>query len=90
LGNAHRASFIVWFGVMAIHVLGHLTETGRLAVADYTPSKRPRVAGAKLRTAVVALSMLAGLGLAVGTIGWVHNWRSSDVRRVGVAQPFGH
>ena len=35
LSLAHKASFVLWFGAMAIHVLGHFLETPRLAGADY-------------------------------------------------------
>ena len=30
----HRASFILWFGAMSVHVLGHLVDTARLAPRD--------------------------------------------------------
>jgi len=88
LGDAHRASFIVWFGVMVIHVLGHLTETGRLATADLRASQ-PRVPKARLRTSVVALSLVAGIVLGAATVGWVENRRTDDGRRVHLALPPG-
>jgi hypothetical protein len=88
LGDAHRASFIVWFAVMVVHVLGHLTETGRLATADFRASQ-PRVRQARLRTSLVALSLVAGVGLGVATVGWVNNWRTNDGRRVHIDPPPG-
>jgi len=33
-GRAHKAFFILWFGAMTVHVLGHALETPALAVAD--------------------------------------------------------
>ena len=31
----HKASFVLWFGAMAIHVIGHILETTRLAPRDW-------------------------------------------------------
>ena len=36
----HKASFVLWFGAMAIHVLGHVLETSRLAPADLVARTR--------------------------------------------------
>jgi hypothetical protein len=79
LGDFHRASFIVWFAVMVIHVLGHLVETGRLATADLRPSTR-RVRGSALRPSLVAVCLLVGIGLGAATTGWAHTWRGERGR----------
>ena len=42
----HRASFIVWLAVMAVHVLGHLADTARLAPRDWLRRSRRQVDGA--------------------------------------------
>jgi hypothetical protein len=89
LGDAHRASFIVWFAVMVIHVLGHLTETGRLAVADVAPSRAPRVRWAGLRASIVAVSLVAGAGVGVATIGWVDRWRTNNEHHAPLSSPPG-
>jgi hypothetical protein len=31
----HRATFVLWFGAMTLHVLGHLFDTARLAPRDF-------------------------------------------------------
>jgi hypothetical protein len=77
LGDLHRASFIVWFGVMVIHVLGHLLETGRLAAADFRPSAE-RVRGGTIRSVVVAASLVIGIALGAATTGWASNFRGQD------------
>jgi hypothetical protein len=77
LGDVHRASFIVWFGVMVIHVLGHLLETGRLATADFRPSAR-RVGGGAVRPAIVAACLVIGVAVGAATTGWAANWRSHE------------
>ncbi len=38
----HKASFVLWFGAMTIHVLGHALETSRLAPADLMARTRSR------------------------------------------------
>jgi hypothetical protein len=77
LGDLHRASFIVWFAVMVIHVLGHLVETGRLAAADFRPSVR-RVKGGVTRPVVVAACLVVGVALGAATTGWATNWHGHD------------
>ncbi len=74
VADLHRASFIVWFAVMVIHVLGHLLETRRLALADLPASKQPRVRGASIRTSLVVLSIVAGVVLGLATVSWVDGW----------------
>ena len=56
----HKASFIVWFGAAAVHVLAHATKLPRLL--------RARAAGAGLRIALVAGAVAAGVLLAVVTL----------------------
>src|SRR4051794_37689492 len=38
--TAHKATFIVWFAVMTVHVLAHVFDTLRLARADWSPATR--------------------------------------------------
>ena len=60
---AHKLSFIAWFAVMALHVLGHLLELPALAGADLR--REDRVLGARWRSAALAGSILAGVGLGL-------------------------
>ena len=66
----HKASFIVWFALMAVHVLGHLLHVPQLALPDWRRSggREAALAGSGLRLALLATSMLAGLALALATI----------------------
>ncbi len=57
----HKASFVLWFGAMAIHVLGHLVETARLAPLDWARRTRRDVAGAGARQWALAASLVAGV-----------------------------
>jgi hypothetical protein len=63
----HQASFLVWLGVMIIHLLGHLRETVQLAPLDLTRRTRSQVAGASGRqwAVLAALAVGAVLGLVM-------------------------
>ena len=61
----HKASFVLWFGAMAIHVLGHVLETSRLAPADLVARTRRQVRGAGARLWAQAACLVVGILLAV-------------------------
>jgi hypothetical protein len=65
----HKASFVLWFGAMTIHVLGHLLETARLAPLDWVRRTRRDVAGATARQWALAGSLIAGAVLGVVMLG---------------------
>ena len=69
----HKATFIVWFGAMTAHVLGHLVDTYRLARRDWTP-KAAYVPGVWLRRATVVATLVAGAGLGLLALGQVDGW----------------
>jgi hypothetical protein len=75
LVQAHKLSFVAWFVVMAIHVLGHILETPALAFADWRRSTRGQAAGANARFAVLATTLAIGIVLAVASLSWVHTAR---------------
>jgi hypothetical protein len=62
---AHKASFILWFGAMTIHVLGHLIDTARLAPLDWARRTRHDVAGAFARQWALAASLVIGAVLGI-------------------------
>lgn len=61
--TAHKGSFVIWFGAMAIHVLGHLERAPALAVRDV--ANRPRLRGRVSREAVTLGSVFMGIVLAL-------------------------
>ena len=65
----HRASFILWFGAMTVHVLGHLVEVGRIAPRDLRPSMRQRGHVGVLRQLVLLISLALGGVLGAALIG---------------------
>lgn len=81
----HKASFVIWFGAMAIHVLGHLWQAGRSTAAEYRrmPSRRAR-RRRTLRSGAIVLSLLAGVGLAAALLPTASPWTHRDHSSVGV------
>jgi hypothetical protein len=72
----HKAGFVLWFGAMTVHVLGHLPGTARVGWRDWYGHARREVAGASLRQWLVVASVAAGLLLAVSVVGRVDWYRS--------------
>jgi hypothetical protein len=65
-GFAHKASFVLWFGVMTIHVVGHLGETRRLSLTDWSDRSGDRL----LRIGAVVATLALGLVLGAWSRGW--------------------
>ncbi len=74
LFTIHRASFVLWFGVMAIHVLGHAIDTARFAPRDWLAYTRRQVRGASARQWSLGASLVIGaIGAAIITP-YAANW----------------
>jgi hypothetical protein len=75
--DLHKASFILWFVAMTVHVVGHFLDTPALAIADYrsTPGAQP-VSGVWLRRLATGATLVTGIVLAVVVInsGWMSTW----------------
>ena len=74
LSLIHKASFIVWIAVMALHVLGHLGETLRLAPRDWLLRTRRQVSGASSRQWILVWSLALGLVLALALTPQAFGW----------------
>ena len=72
---AHKASFVLWFAAMVIHVLGHLVETARLAPLDWARRAHHDVAGAGARQWALAVSVVAGVALGIVMLGPAAHYR---------------
>jgi hypothetical protein len=72
----HKLSFIAWFALIAIHVLGHLLEMPALAFADWMHERegQQRLRGAVVRTASILATVLAGIALAIVTFHLAGPW----------------
>ncbi len=61
--TAHKASFIVWFAIMALHVLGHLYD----ALTTTRRELRPAISNPAARRRLVrVLALVAALAIGVG------------------------
>ena len=77
LVDLHKASFILWFVVTTVHVVGHVLDTPKLTIADYKPGSRTNaVRGVWLRRLVTVLTLATGLVLAYAVVnsGWMDVW----------------
>lgn len=63
----HKLSFVVWFGAMGMHVLGHALKLPRLL--------RDRLPGSGLRWAALGASLAAGAVLAAATVPLADTWQ---------------
>lgn len=70
----HRASFIAWFAVMVIHVVGHLGDVTRSSTKDWTRRTRQLVAGARARRVLLLVSLVIGLAVALAVVPYVGPW----------------
>jgi hypothetical protein len=70
----HKASFVLWFGAMTIHVLGHVLETARLAPLDWARRTRREVSGATTRQWALAASLAGGAVLGIASISAAHSY----------------
>jgi hypothetical protein len=66
----HKATFVVWFGVTALHVVGRLVPTLQLTVA----STAPAVPGRLWRGGLIALTLVAAVAAAVIVLAAVGPW----------------
>jgi hypothetical protein len=77
---AHKAAFVLWFGLMTIHVLGHVRETVILAARDMRRESRARrVPGRGLRAGAVALALVAGVALGAVVTPLATAWTSGTL-----------
>lgn len=73
----HKAFFVLWFGAMTIHVLGHLLDTARLAPRDWYYRTRRQVSGAGFRQWTVVTSVVLGIPLGLLLLNRVGPWLAS-------------
>ena len=78
LVQAHKASFLIWFAAMMVHVLGHILETPALAFADWRRSKSSQLPAARPRIIVLIVTVAVGLALATASLGWIGAWHHAS------------
>jgi membrane protein DedA with SNARE-associated domain len=70
----HKATFVLWFGAMAIHVLGHLLDVAKLAPRDFYWRTRNQVRGASMRQWTIVGAVGLGIILAVAVAPKIGPW----------------
>jgi H+/Cl- antiporter ClcA len=73
----HKASFVLWFCVMTVHVLGHLAEVARVAPRDWLRRTRGEVGGAGSRQWLIAASLVTGALLGLAMLSRIGPWLAS-------------
>jgi hypothetical protein len=82
--KVHQGSFIVWFGLTALHVLGHVRETFSLAFRDWRRQAPRRVArGRGARAGAIALALVAGVVLGALVTPTATAWTNRGVQTEG-------
>lgn len=72
----HKASFVVWFGAMTVHVLGHVLQAARSTAEEYRRVADPRARRRRaVRTGAVVASLVVGVGLAAALLPSASTWR---------------
>lgn len=69
--GVHKASFVIWFALMMVHVLAYFLKAGSLALPELSKKKRVhsnRTPGRNLRLTLVGGSLL--LGIILGFREW--------------------
>ncbi|HSO96491.1 MAG TPA: hypothetical protein VLV81_10665 [Acidimicrobiia bacterium] len=75
----HQATFLAWAALIAVHTLGHLRETATLTAADWQERNlrgdtEHRVAGARARLSLLAVTLAVGTALGIASLGWIGTW----------------
>ena len=70
----HKASFIVWGVVFAVHFLAYLPRVLRSLRADWGVARRAQVPGGSLRAALLAAALGGGVALALTLLPAITDW----------------
>jgi len=74
----HKASFILWLIVAAIHILYYVLRVPRIIGAEVRPPRRRSVANRGWRFAALAGALVAGVGLGFAFIPYAHTWEHKN------------
>jgi len=73
--TAHQVSFIIWFALMTLHVLGHAKEAAILSRWDWWPrADRARPRGKGQRHGLMVISVVAGVALGLALLPVASPW----------------
>jgi len=72
--TVHKASFILWFAAMTVHVVAHVVETAQLGARDWVPQPTRSLPMAAARRWILAASVIAGALLGAWGLGHIGGW----------------
>ena len=72
--QVHGPSSVVWLIAIGIHVLVYGLRALRAIAADLAARSRAAVSGGRLRAAVVAATIVAGVAVGLATVPVDHDW----------------
>ena len=75
----HKATFVLWLGAMALHVLSHLLETANLTWNDLSRRTRRQVRGAGAREWLLVSALVLGILLAILVTPHANGWHQVPV-----------
>jgi hypothetical protein len=75
----HKATFVLWLGAMALHVLGHLLETANLTWNELSRRTRRQVRGAGARQWLLVSALVLGILLAILVTPHASGWRQVPI-----------
>jgi hypothetical protein len=74
----HKASFVLWFGAMTVHVLAYVLPAARWALADLVGRGPAEVLSTRwARQAAIVASLVIGIALSIAGLAWAHPWLTS-------------
>lgn len=79
----HKVTFVLWFGTMTIHVIGHAMETARLAPLDWYRATRRDVTGASTRQWALVTAVVVGVPLGLLLLDRVGPWLRATPHPLG-------
>jgi hypothetical protein len=72
--TVHKASFIVWGVLFAVHFLAYIPRVVRSLASDWSTDRRHTVRGARTRLGLVLASVAGGVALAFGLLSSIDHW----------------
>jgi hypothetical protein len=80
---AHKASFVLWFVVTAMHVLAHLRESVTLTLRELRPAPSAGfVRGRRTRFIATVATVLVGVALAVAVMPSASAWTGGRLHEI--------
>jgi hypothetical protein len=74
--SCHKASFVVWFAAMTVHVLGHALDVARVGPRDWRAAPRSVIGGVGARRWLIAVVIVVGCFAGVVGLQALGSWQA--------------